>query len=106
MFGIKKKPMLTISEPDLQGALAHLRSLPFVSPMPLAWDRKRLIEHVREAFGANQRVNGCADVAPGVLAQIKPLGVDLAGWDDDDLRLQVCLYVRGWGTYPVQIVEI
>ncbi len=106
MFGSRPKPIVTVSESDLQGALAHLRALPHVQATPLAWDRKRLLDQVREALATCPKVADVVEVAPGVLAQIKPLGVDLAGWDAHDGRLQVWLFVRGWGTDPSRLTEI
>lgn len=106
MFGTKKSPILTISEPDLQGALVHLRSLPFAPPMPVAWDRKWLLEQVREAVGKSPKVGDSVQVAPGVYALITTLAADLAGWDAPNGRLQVWLCVRGWFTDPDHLTEL
>jgi hypothetical protein len=106
MFGTRQKPILAVSEPDLQGALAHLRALPHVPAKPLACDRIRLLDLVREALATRPKVGDVVEVAPGVLAQVKPLGVDLGGWDSNDGRLQVWLSVRGWGTDPSRLTEL
>ena len=106
MFGSRSNPVLAITEPDLVGALAHLRGLPHVPARPTAWDRKRLLDQVREALGAHPQAGDVVEVATGVLAQVKPFGVDLAGCDSYDGRLQVWLYVRGWGTDPSRLTEV
>ncbi len=106
MFGLKKVPKLVISEPDLQGALAHLRALPFAQNLPASWDRQRLIELVREEVGRSPNAGDSFQVAPGVFAQVMPFGVDLFRCPEPEHRLQVWLAVRGWGTDPDQVVEI
>lgn len=99
MFGSKRAD-LVISEPDLQAALDHLRSLPFRPASPAVWDRKRLLDQIGEVT-AKAKVGDCFDVAPGVYAIIKPFGVDLLRGDGGfDGRLQVWLCVRSWGTDP------
>lgn len=95
-----------LSEPDLQAALEHLRALPYVPARPSAWDRKRLLDGVREAIGLRPKVGDCAEVAPGVIALIKPFAVDVSGWAERDRRLQVWLYVRSASTDPGRVVEI
>jgi hypothetical protein len=105
MLGMKRRSIV-ICEPDLQGALAHLRALPYPVGRPASWDRQRLLSLVREAVGRDPNVNAVVDVAPGVVARVKPFGVDLAGWSEDEHRLQVWLFVRGWGTDPGQVVAL
>lgn len=98
MFGGGKKAELVISEPDVQAALDHLRSLPFRPVAPVAWDRKRLLNEIGVAT-AKAKVGDCVEVTHGVYAIIRPCGVDLLSRGNDfDARLQVCLYVRSWGT--------
>jgi hypothetical protein len=95
-----------LCESDLVAALEHLRALPRVPARPIAWDRKRLIDVVREAIGLRPKVGDGAEVAPGVFALIKPFAVDVRGWDERDRRLQVWLYVRSASTDLARIVEI
>jgi hypothetical protein len=106
MLGLRKPSKYTISEPDLQGALTHLRSLHFGPNLPMSWDRKWLIDEVREKVGSHPKINDTFGVAPGVFATIKPFGVDLLGHSDPEHRLQVWLSTRGWGTDPTQVVEL
>jgi hypothetical protein len=106
MIGINRPPILVISEPDHQGALAHRPTLPFAPGLPHRWDRQRLLGLVRAVVGKRPKVGDVFEVASGVLAQVKHFGVDLAGWSGDDRRLQVCLSIRGWGTDPNHVVEL
>ncbi|MCY0852530.1 hypothetical protein [Cupriavidus sp. D39] len=90
-LAIFRKPhlALVVSEPDLDTALAHLRSLPYQNASPVAWERQRLIQQIREAIGADRHVNGLYGIAPGVFAIVKPFGIDLArGAGEPDGRLQ------------------
>lgn len=104
MFG--KPPRLVISEPDIELALKHLRSLPYRNSLPKAWDRQRLLAGIREASGARPKVGQLLEFAPGVFGIIKPFGVDLADCREPDDRLQVWLAVRHAGTNPEQITEL
>lgn len=105
MFGTKKVD-LVISETDVQGALDHLRRLPFQPAAPAAWDRKRLIDQIA-AETAKAKIGDCFDVAPGVYAVVKPFGVDLLrGQGRFDGRLQVWLCVRSWGTDPERVTSL
>ena len=105
MFGSKKSD-LVISEPDVQAALDHLRSLPFRPAAPAAWDRKRLLDQISEVT-ARAKVGDCFDVAPGVYAIIKPFGVDLLrGKGGFDGRLQVWLCVRARGTDHERVTNL
>lgn len=86
-----KKPQqpLVITEPDIEGALEHLRGLPFRNSLPESWDRQHLLNMIREAVGTSPQVGQSFDIAPGVFGVIKPFGVDLAGASGADGRLQV-----------------
>lgn len=102
----KKTSTLVVSEPDLQVALEHLRSLPFRPDIPRTWDRQRLVQFIKEAVGSKPKVGNLYNIAPGVFAIIKPFGVDLAGISDFDERLQVWLAIRTASTDPLQITSI
>lgn len=97
---------LVTSEPEIQSALEHLRSLPFRPEIPRSWDRQRLVQSIKEAVGSKPRIGDSYDVAPGVFAIIKPFGVDLAGQRDFDPRLQIWLAVRAVGTDPERLVTL
>ena len=105
MFG-SNKAELVVSEPDVQAALDHLRSLPLRPTAPATWDRKRLLDQIGEVT-AKVKVGDCFDVAPGVHAIIKPFGVDVLKGDGGfDGRLQVWLCVRSWGTDPERVTSL
>lgn len=99
-------PLLVISEPDLEAALEHLRSLDYRNSLPKAWDRQHLLGLIRAAAGARPKVGQLLDIAPGVFGIIKPFGVDLAGCREPDGRLQVWLTVRQAGTDAVRVTEL
>lgn len=103
----KKAQTLVVSEPDLDAAIAHLRSLPHQKASPVPWERQRLVQEIREAIGAARHLDGLYSIAPGVFAIVKPFGIDLArGPDEPDGRLQVWLAIRAVGTDPSQVTEI
>ncbi|WP_341744675.1 hypothetical protein [Azonexus hydrophilus] len=99
---------VVISEPDIDAALDHLRTLPYRPNPPRPWDRQRLLAMLREAIGKSPKIGQVFDVAPGVFAIIKPFGVDLAGADAHDCatRLQVWLAIRHGGTDPKQVTKL
>lgn len=105
MFG-RSKPVVVVSEPDVEVALNHLRTLPYRTEYPKAWDRHRFLASLREAIGDRPKVNQTFDVAPGVYAIIKPFGIDLADVRDYDGRLQVWLAIRAAGTDPTLVTEL
>lgn len=102
----KTRPTLVVSEPDLQAALAHLRSLPFRANAPASWDRKYVLDLIREAAGSAPKVGDCVQVGPGVYGIVKPFGVDLAGGAAGERRLQVWIAIRSAGTDPANVVEL
>ncbi|WP_454727689.1 MULTISPECIES: hypothetical protein [Cupriavidus] len=103
----KPQQAVVVSEPDLDAALAHLRSLPYQNESPVAWERQRLIQQIRVAIGADRHVDGLYGIAPGVFAIVKPFGIDLArGAGEPDGRLQVWLAIRSVGTDPSRVTEI
>ncbi len=106
MIMFRKPPSLVVSEPDLDVALEHLRSLPYRNSLPKAWDRRRLLSFIREAAGSRAKVGQLLEVAPGVFGIIKPFGIDLAGCREPDGRLQVWLAIRPVGTDPNQVTEL
>lgn len=99
MFG-RTQQEIVISEPDIEAALEHLRTLPFRGSLPASWDRKHLLNLIREEIGPQPKIDQCIGVAPGIFAIIKPFGVDLAGSGEADGRLQVWLAIRTAGTDP------
>lgn len=107
MFGSSKQEVV-VSETDIDAALNHLRTLPYRAALPVAWDRQRLLNQLREVLGQRLRVDQCHGVAPGVFAIVKPFGVDLAsqGEPDGDGRLQVWLLIRPCGTDPNRITRL
>lgn len=102
----RERQALVISEPDIDLALEHLAKLPYREPLPTAWDRKHLLNLIRDAIGKNPKVDEAFGVAPGVFAIIKPFGIDLAGRRKPDGRLQIWLAVRDCGTNPDRVVEL
>jgi hypothetical protein len=102
----KAKPTIVVSEPDLQAALAHLRSLPFRADAPVSWDRKYVLDLIREAAGNAPKVGDFVQVGPGVYGIVKPFGVDLAGGPHGEGRLQVWIAIRSVGTDPTNVVEL
>lgn len=101
---------LVVSETDIEAALLHLRNLPYQKSMPMAWDRKHLLDMLRESIGKKPKVGQCINVAPGVFGIIKPFGVDLAkttsSFKGSEGRLQVWLAIRQCGTDPTRITEL
>lgn len=114
MLSMLRRPekQLVISEPDIQMALEHLRSLPFskTGTMPKSWGREWVLQCVRDALKARkQGVLGedlCVSVGPGLWAIVMPYGVDLAGTSDTERRRQVWLVIRSVGTDPNSIIEL
>ncbi|MDX1252318.1 MAG: hypothetical protein IDH49_08765 [Gammaproteobacteria bacterium] len=102
----KTHQSLVVTEPDIEDALKHLRSLPFSNPLPKSWDRLRLLSMIRDSIGKAPKVGQLFDIAPGVFGIIKPFGVDLAGQRESDGRLQVWLAVRRVGTDPAHVTEL
>lgn len=102
----KPKPTVVISEPDLQAALAHLRSLPFRANAPALWDRQHVLNLIREGAGSAPKVGDCIEVGAGIYGIVKPLGVDLAGGPHADGRLQVWIAIRSAGTDLANVVEL
>lgn len=104
MFGSKRQ--IVVTEPDVQAAVAHLRSLPFMPKAPKQWDRKRFIDQLAASV-AKAKIVECIAVAPGVWAIIKPFGGDLfSATGETDGRLQAWLCVRAWGTDPTQVTVL
>ncbi|HHU2837208.1 hypothetical protein VCX83_19520 [Aeromonas caviae] len=105
MFGSTKQEMV-VSETDIEAALDHLRTLPYRAALPVAWDRQRLLNQLREAIGQRPKIDQCHGVAPGVFAIVKPFGVDLVAHGEPDGRLQVWLLIRPCGTDPSRITRL
>jgi hypothetical protein len=105
MFG-KAKPTVVVSEPDLQAALAHLRSLPYRANAPASWDRKHVLDVIREATGSAPKIGDCVQVGPGVYGIVKPFGIDLVGGPYAEGRLQILIAIRSAGTDPENVVEL
>jgi hypothetical protein len=103
---MRRCPAVVVSEPDIEAALAHLRSLPFRKPLPEKWDRQHLLKMLKEALGKRPKLGQCISVAPGVFGIVKPFGIDLAQHGDPDDRLQVWLAIRPCGTDPAHITEL
>lgn len=102
----RHKQKLVVSETDIEAALAHLRALPYQTPLPLSWDRQHLLELLRETIGDKPKINECHDVAPGVFAIIKPFGIDLVSRGEPDGRLQAWLLIRSNGTDPTRVTTL
>lgn len=47
----KPRQDLVICEPDIEAALDHLRALPYRPQLPVSWDRKHLLNLLRETIG-------------------------------------------------------
>ncbi len=103
MFSAKK--IVVISEPDIQAALDHLRSLPHRPNLPMVWDRQHLLGLIREALPTKRNVGDYFQVGPGLYGIIKPFGVDLTGTVTDG-RLQVWIVIRSAGTNPNLVTEL
>lgn len=101
-----KKPMLVITEPDIEDALEHLRGLPFREPLPKSWDRQHLLTMIRESIGKCPKVDQVFGIAPGVFGIIQPFGVDLASLRESDGCLQVWIAVRRSGTDPARVTVL
>ena len=99
-------PELIVSEPDLTAALGHLRSFEFDPPLKQQWGRTRLIQALRKAIGKDPSVGTVSLVAPGILAQVQPFGVDLPGGPAHERFLQVLLFIRPTVTDPSRIVAL
>jgi len=97
-----------VSETDVEVALDHLRKLPFRARSPVSWDRRRLLNDLRQALGPRPEVNQCLSVGPGLFAIVKPFGVDLVSHGELQYegRLQVWLLIRPCGTDPARITEL
>jgi hypothetical protein len=102
----EKCPIIVVSEPDIQAALAHLRQQPHRKGLPQAWDRQHFISLLKQAVGNRPKADQAFAVAPGVFGIIKPFGVDLVGQLEPDGRLQVWLAVRSVGTDPDRVTEL
>lgn len=102
----KSAPTIVVSEPDIQAALTHLRSLPFRQHAPVSWDRQYVVSLIRNAVGDAPKVGDCLEVGPGVYGVVKPFGVDLAGGPHTDGRLQVWIAIRAAGTDPTNVTEL
>lgn len=105
MFGSKQQAIV-ISEPDLQAALVHLRSLPFRPNTPLSWDRQYVLNLVREVIPAKPKVGDWLEISSGLYGVIKPFGVDLAGGPHAEERLQVWIAIRSVGTDPMNVTQL
>lgn len=102
----KKFPELVISEPDIQAALTHLRSLMYRPNMPITWDKKSLLMRIRDVVPHNVKVDACVQIGPGIYGIIKPFGIDLADYASADNRLQVWIAIRSGGTDPNNICKL
>lgn len=91
------KRQIVISEPDIQAALQHLRSLPFREPTPITWDRQHFVNLIREAVRHGPKVNEFLEVGPGIYGVVKPFAIDLAGGPKAEGRLQVWITIRSVG---------
>lgn len=100
------KQELVISEPDIEAALNHLKTLPHRNHMPGPWERQRLLTLLSEKLGPSLRIGEHIHVAPGVFAIIKPFGIDLASVDHHDGRQQVWLLIRPGYTDPDKMTPI
>jgi hypothetical protein len=65
----KPKPTIVVSEPDIQAALAHLRSLPFRANAPVSWCYPRCLNDIGkfQQYACRARRGICAEgvgVAP------------------------------------------
>lgn len=99
-------PTIVVSEPDIQAALTHLRSLPFRERVPVSWDRHYVVNLIREAAGSAPKIGDCFEVGPGVYGVVKPFGVDLAGGPHAEGRLQVWIAIRSVGTDSTEVTEL
>lgn len=97
---------VVVSEADIEEALSHLRSLPHRAPMPLSWDRVRLLNRLREAIGPQPSVDQYYNIGPGLFAVVMPFGIDLASYSEPDDRLQVWLLIRPRGTDPKRTTKL
>ncbi len=101
-----KPPQIVITEPDIEAALAHLRSMPFAPESPVAWDRKEFLDSLMSDV-AHAKSGDCIKVAPGIWAIIHYFGADMLRRSDEfDRRLQVFLVIRGWGTDPSKVTVL
>jgi hypothetical protein len=102
----KARSSVVISEPDIQAALAHLRSLPFAPAALIPRDRHQLLTLIRDALPKELKIGETLEIGPGVYGILKPFGVDLASFPLDSGRLQVWIAVRSAGTDPASVVEL
>jgi hypothetical protein len=114
MLSIPKRPVreIVISEPDLQVALTHLQGLPFskTKGMPDQWGREWVLQCLREALEQLPKgaigERSCVQFGPSLWALVVPFGIDLAGADHQDGRLQVWVLTRPVGTDPLTITSV
>ncbi|WP_221180268.1 hypothetical protein [Salinisphaera japonica] len=99
-------PGVVISETDIDAVLNHLRRLPYRTATPASWDRQRLLLLIRECIGKKPVIGQFNEIAPGVFAVIKPMGVDLTNYHDSHGRYQVWLMIRSWGTDLARITDL
>ncbi|WP_217482417.1 hypothetical protein [Achromobacter ruhlandii] len=102
MFASSRRDVV-VSETDIEAALNHLRSRPHRTPMPLSWDRVRLLNRLREAIGPHPSADQYYSIGPGLFAVVMPFGIDLASYGEPDHRLQIWFLIRPCGTDPTRI---
>lgn len=108
MLSILKRPKqeIVISEPDIQSALSHLKafSTSKTKDMPTQWGREWVLQCIREAVEARPKHSigerSLVQFGPGLWAIVVPYGIDLAGGDFQQGRLQVWVLIRPVGTDP------
>lgn len=105
MFASSRQEVV-VSETDIEAALSHLRSMPHRAPMPLSWDRVRLLSRLREAIGQHPSPDQYYSIGPGLFAVVMPFGVDLASYGEPDGRLQIWLLIRPFGTDPTRTTTL
>ena len=102
----RPRSSVVISEPDIQAALSHLRSLPFAPAAPIAWDRHQLMNSIRDALPKKLKIGETLEIGPGVYGILKPFGVDLARFPLTSGRLQVWIAIRSVGTDPTSVIDL
>jgi hypothetical protein len=102
------RPILLISETDIEAALGHLRDLPHAGNLPWSWHRKRLLDAIRDALPPYPLIGGMVQVAHGVFASVQPFGWDMTDSQDHDNtdRMQVVLAIRSHETDPKRMVVV
>lgn len=108
MFGSNSKQQIVISEPDLESAFNHLKSLPFAAThaMPKHWGINQVKAWLISELPKKLKIGDSFEFGTGLWGHIKPLGYEFSGDDINDNRLQIVISVRSVQTNLNKLIEI